>query len=984
MTHINVTNLRKSISILIACIILMIGGNTPVMAIGADQNPIGIKWRVILTPHFKVIYPEEIEKDARRVAATLEHAYPHVTKSLKFKPKRLPVLLYTQSVESNGMATYMPRRTQWWNTPSQESFAGANDWYTELAIHEFRHIVQIDGMDRGFNKFLHVLFGEQGVLAMQDLSVPWWFFEGDAVGVETALTSSGRGRVPEFDVELRALLLSGKRYKYFKALFGSYKDWDPLSSPYLLGYYMTTHVKRKYGPDVWASMMVRATWFPVFPHWFDFMLIRETGSSAYSLYKDTMDEMEVLWKAQLDGLAFTDARPLHKTTPKYWTYNNAPQYGPDGSVITLRYGMRDIYSLMRIDPVTGKETRLCYPGKINYTAPSVGGGRIAWSEQIPDLRWGQRSYSVIVTYDFATKKKRTLTRNTKLFAPALSPDGTRIAAVEYTPENECSLVIIDADTGKETARYAAGEREFIQTPHWSLDGKSIVYMRIDRLRGKAIALMDAGSGTSADIVPYTNKNLYYPVSDGRHIFFVSPHSGIDNIYAVNIATRRIYQVTSRKFGAYYPSLSPDGKKLAFNDVTADGYTAAEMDLDPAKWTPIEKVLDRSVRYYEPLISQEAGGDITKEIPEETYESKKFNHFTHLFNIHSWLPMADPLSQDLSLTVSSLNLLGTTEISAGYNYNWNERTHAGTAAVSYAGLYPVIDATVFYGSRASTYDTSYYYGMIQQTHRYQWRELRPSLGLRVPLNLSRSRFDTYLTLGVRGSYTMVYAMSYPTDYNTPNRNHNGQFIPITYYASFYNGYQWFADIHPVIGQSIDIIYRHTPFRGATRGSLLSVSGTFYFPGILPHHSLFLQGAYESQAPNDYRFASQVLFARGYDYEFSKYIAKGGVNYTFPIFNPDWNLLHVLHFKRFYANMFGDYAVAMHGSEKKLHVTQYYRSAGLELYAELYLFTIEVPVILGVRGYYRFDQHDVYVRPYGFEFLFGIGSDFMTVFRRRNYQ
>ncbi len=969
--------------VFIACVIMVTAGRSPASAISVNQNPFGVKWRVIMTPHFKVIYPAEIEKDAQRVAATLEHAYPSVTKTLKFKPKRLSVLLYSQSVESNGMSAYMPRRSQWWNTPTQESFTGTNDWYTELAIHEFRHIVQLDSLNRGFNKALYVFFGEQGPYTMENLSVPWWFFEGDAVGTETALTPSGRGRIPEFDVELRALLLSGKRYKYFKALFGSYKDWDPLHSPYLMGYYMTTHVKRKYGPDVWADMMVRAGWAPFVPHWFDFMLITKTGSSAYSLYKDTMDEMELLWKQQLDGISFTDARPLHKTNPKYWTYNNAPQYAPDGSVITLRYGMKEIYSLMKIDPTTGKESRLCYPGKINYAAPSVAGGRVAWSEQIPDLRWGERSYSAIITYDLKTRKKRTLTRNTKLFAPALSPDGKRIAAVEFTPKNECALVIINADSGVEISRYAASDREFIQTPHWSLDGKSIVYTKINRTRGKAIALMNADSGKSADIVPYTTQNLYYPVSDGRFIYFVSPHSGIDNIYAVNIATRRIYQVTSRKFGAYYPSLSPDGKKLAFNDVTADGYTAVEMDLDPVRWIPIEKIRDRSVRYYEPLIKQEAGGDITKNIPEETYESKKFNHFTHLFNIHSWTPMANPLSQDLSITLSSRNLLGTTEISAGYNYNWNENTNAGFLTVSYAGWYPVIDATLYYGTRDSTYTLSYYYGTIEETYHYQWTELRPSLGIRLPFNLSRSRFDTFLTLGVRGSYTYVWDMEYLSEYYTPTRNHNGAFIPISYFASLYNAYQWFADINPVWGQVIDIVYRHTPFPGTTSGSIFSVSGTLYFPGILPHHSLFFQGGYESQSPHDYHFPSQMLFARGYEYEFSKYLAKGGANYTFPLFNPDWNLVHVLHFKRFYANMFGDYAVSMAENDKKLHAVEYYRSAGLELYVEMFFFSIEIPIILGVRGYYRFDQHDVYVRPYGFDFLFGVGTDSLTTFQRKNY-
>jgi hypothetical protein len=93
--------------------------------------------------------------------------------------------------------------------------------------------------------------------------------------------------------------------------------------------------------------------------------------------------------------------------------------------------------------------------------------------------------------------------------------------------------------------------------------------------------------------------------------------------------------------------------------------------------------------------------------------------------------------------------------------------------------------------------------------------------------------------------------------------------------------------------------------------------------------------------------------------------------------------VLHFKRFYANMFGDYAVSMAENDKKLHAVEYYRSAGLELYVEMFFFSIEIPIILGVRGYYRFDQHDVYVRPYGFDFLFGVGTDAMSTFQRKNY-
>ena len=941
--------------------LILFAALAPARAGWLGQNPWGITWRVIITPHFKIIYPAEIEADAQRVANTLEHVYPHVTKTLQFQPKRLPVLLYNRSVESNGMALYMPRRSVWWNTPPQGSIMGTTDWYTDLAIHEFRHIVQFDALNRGFNRAIWVLFGETGTFVSGALSVPWWFIEGDAVCAETALTSSGRGRMPSFDVELRALLLSGKRYPYFKALFGSYRDWDPLQSPYLLGYYMTAYVRRRHGPSVWPEVLRRATWLPFVPHWWDFMMITQTGSSAYATYEETMNELEALWKAQIEGLAFTEARPLTKKS-RHWTYHKAPQYLPDGGIAVLRYGMMDRYQIVKIDPATGKERRLCFTGKLTHEAPTAGGGIIAWSERLPHLRWGEESHSVIVTCDAATGRRRWLTRRGRLFAPSVSPDGKRIAAVEFTETNRCSVVLIDAATGAETGRIPNHDNDFIQTPRWSIDGRSLVYTKLRRNAGKALVIADPLTGMEIALTPFSSVNLHSPAADGTFAYFVAPYSGIDNIYAVNIATKKIYQVTSRKFGAYHPALSPDGTRLAFNDVTADGYEAVEMDLNPAAWTPLEKVEDRSLRYWEPLVAQEAGGDITGDIPQNEYPSKPYRQFLDAIRIHSWVPWIDPFSRELSLDLISDNLLGDTSMYAGYLYNWNERTHAGHIGISYAGWFPVIDFSCLYGGRASTFNDQF-----DKSHWYRWRELSPSLGLTVPFNLSRGMFDTSLKLGTRIGFTYIRGMNSALEAYGPHINRNGWFAPLTYVLQFTNGTQWFGEIYPRWGQVLTLSYTHTPFPDNYNGSIFSAQGTFYFPGICRRHSLFFQGGYERQAPHDYRFKSRMRFARGYDYEFSTILTKGGANYTFPIYDPDWNILHVIHIKRFYANLFGDYAVGMNPGR------EYYRSAGLELNMEAHLFTIEVPLIVGIRGYYRFDQDDVYRYPYGFDALFGIGMD-----------
>lgn len=74
------------------------------------QNPGHIKWKYISTSHFEIIFPEEVESEAQRVAHLLEKAYPYVSKSLEVEPPKIPLILQNQSVNSNGFVTLAPRR----------------------------------------------------------------------------------------------------------------------------------------------------------------------------------------------------------------------------------------------------------------------------------------------------------------------------------------------------------------------------------------------------------------------------------------------------------------------------------------------------------------------------------------------------------------------------------------------------------------------------------------------------------------------------------------------------------------------------------------------------------------------------------------------------------------------------------------------------------------------------------------------------------
>ncbi|GIS56891.1 MAG: hypothetical protein CM1200mP1_08290 [Candidatus Neomarinimicrobiota bacterium] len=92
--------------------------------------------------------------------------------------------------------------------------------------------------------------------------------KGDPVGLETALTYSGRGRVPYFDIISRSLILSGNKFNYEKALYGSYKMVSP--NRYELGYFLTTHIKTNFGVEAWPKIIDKTlrwpfTFNPLFP-----------------------------------------------------------------------------------------------------------------------------------------------------------------------------------------------------------------------------------------------------------------------------------------------------------------------------------------------------------------------------------------------------------------------------------------------------------------------------------------------------------------------------------------------------------------------------------------------------------------------------------------------------------------------------------------------------------------------------------------------
>ncbi|MCE2732894.1 MAG: hypothetical protein LW821_05955 [Flammeovirgaceae bacterium] len=178
--------MRYYLTILLCALALIAKAQSDVL----ENAPASIKWYKLKTTHFNVMYQNNAREAAQRVAATLEAIYQPGARSLGKSPRRISILLQSQSAVSNGFVSMYPRRSEFFAMPTQDyNFTGSNDWLNLLAIHEYRHIVQYQNAITGFNKVFNYAFGTGTMAAMASAAAPQWFWEGDAVLTETAAIS---------------------------------------------------------------------------------------------------------------------------------------------------------------------------------------------------------------------------------------------------------------------------------------------------------------------------------------------------------------------------------------------------------------------------------------------------------------------------------------------------------------------------------------------------------------------------------------------------------------------------------------------------------------------------------------------------------------------------------------------------------------------------------------------------------------------------
>ncbi len=922
------------------------------------NNPPSINWHQVNTPNFKVIYPNGFEEQAQRMANTLEHIHDPEARTLGSKPKKISVILQNQSSVSNAFVSILPRRSEFFTMPSQDyNFIGNNDWLNLLASHEYRHVVQFQHAKRGFNKALYYLFGNTTLAGMAQVSVPQWFWEGDAVATETAFTPSGRGRIPNFGLVFKTNLMEGRTFNYHKQYVRSYKNNIP--NHYVLGFHMVSYLRKKTNdPEIWGKITARTWNVPFLPFAFSNAIHKETGMHVPALYRDMAATLKKEWQDEIDQLQLTSFEKVHTRTSNAYTDYQFPQQLEDGSILVKKSGIGDIDQYVVLK--NGKENTVFTPGFMNDAGMlSTANSKVVWSEYGYDPRWGVRSYSLIKAYDVISKKKWVIGgKHERLSGVALSPDGYKIVAVRSANNYQITLLLIDFFTGKILRELANAGNNFYSMPRWSNDGKKIVVLKTSSL-GKTISLIDVESGKEEELFLPTQENVGHPILVGHYVFFNSPISGIDNIYALDLQNQKRYQVTSSKYGAYNPSLSKDGKEMYYNEQGRDGLDVVKTSVAPSAWKEFVAKED-SNSLYQHLVDQEGHAHLLDSIPQTVLTTKKYSKLKGMINPYSWGAYVDNDLVNVGLGISSRDILSTTSITAGYVFDQNERTSSWKAGVSYQGWYPIVDVNFTQGNRSDNKGTIEYDKVIgtdttfnvQENLSFKWKEKTVEAGLRIPLVTTKSRFYSSVSVSNYFGYTNVSEFKNSID-------GGGRLLPTNYPQYFLreyldNGnllYNHFGvttyrllkksrrDINSKWGQVAFLNLYNTPFGGDFNGKQFSFYGIGYFPGLFKHHSLWGYWAYQysqidavnqstGEGLNNYIFRNKIPLPRGQSvYRFQNFYSMSG-NYTLPLWYPDLQVGPLLNIQRIRANVFFDYgfgsSIFPSGTS-----SQSYTSTGLEM-------------------------------------------------------
>jgi Tol biopolymer transport system component len=558
-----------------------------------------LDYQSVETKHFTFIFPAGTDTTTvlfRRALTTHFDQTASIT-GTETESFELPVIVDPLSDLANGFAAPLNLRTTLFTAhPTRALGAKFDSWAQTVAPHELTHTMHYE-TDSGIGVGgLVGLFSEDISRTLHGLQLDGWS-EGIAVYRESQMQpNAGRLNAPLFTMKYRAAVGSDDPWSLGELMYEGVVE-RPMGRHYLGGGQFVEYLVDERG----STDFIRRTnqWY----HRLPFLgpgvaLWIGTGDLPAELSDDFLAAERKTERRRLDSLsnvtnptvvAGTDG--LHVRRP-YWL--------SDSTLVAYASGYATTPGFYRVDAHTGTREAIRHT---NITT----GRTYALGPDSSALYFARTHLDPVVPrkilfrphrLDLRSGTVRTVSPATGTFTPAEGPRGTVWAAQR---DGSFSTLVTLHDEGRTTQADRPGLRYKQVAP--SPTGDTIAVLA--NAAGRQGLYRTAPGDSSLEPWLRFEEGAIYDVSwgpEGRYLLFAADPSGIANVYALNTETDRVRRLTTVRYGALEPTLSPDGKTLAFARYQHERFELATLPFRPADARRANGVERRWTASDEPLFA----------------------------------------------------------------------------------------------------------------------------------------------------------------------------------------------------------------------------------------------------------------------------------------------------------------------------------------------------------------------------------------------
>jgi Omp85 superfamily domain/WD40-like Beta Propeller Repeat len=569
-------------------------------------------WKSIETPHFRITYYSTEDEIVEHVATLAEGIYRRLSPAVGWTPsERTEILVTDQTDSANGLTTALPYNQILLNVTAPDDMSplgDVDDWYLELVTHEYTHVLHTDHIT-GVPALVNRILGK--TLAPNQVE-PHWMLEGLAVFEESTQTSGGRLRSSMWNMFMRADVLEDN-VAPLDVVSNTPRRWPGGNVWYVYGSFFMQWIAETYG-DQAIRAMIDDYGRQIIPYGVNRSIRRATGRTFEELYPAWIDTLRRSFGAQAEAIRARGVREGARLThtgytmehPRWVPANAWPDHA--GDLMFFVDDGRSAPGLWALPIVRDAEGRIVGAREdrrdLVIRTAAVGAasflpsGAVVFSST--DVHENLFSFDDLFEMPAHGKSPSGLegarlrwTDGWRALDPSVSPDGRRVV---FTTNHRGTTYLMMGDVVPASDRIGAHAVAHVRglvpserfdqafTPRWAPDNRHVAYAAWHRGGYRDVRIVDATDGAFVEVThdrAIDGDPVFSP--DGRWLYFHSDRTGVANVYAYEVATGRLRQVTNVVGGAYQPEPSPDGKWLAYVGYTHAGYDLYVMPLDESRW-----------------------------------------------------------------------------------------------------------------------------------------------------------------------------------------------------------------------------------------------------------------------------------------------------------------------------------------------------------------------------------------------------------------